>query len=55
VLQVLKVDDKEKKLYVHFDGWSKRFDEWICTDVIIGITDEVNNNPKRPGKKSVVS
>lgn len=35
---------------MHYDGWNKRFDEWINSDVIIGLaSDEV---PKRCGRSS---
>jgi hypothetical protein len=35
---------------VHYDGWSKRFDEWINSDVITGLASE--EVPKRRGRPS---
>lgn len=26
------MDDKEKKVLIHFEGWNHRYDEWISFD-----------------------
>jgi RNA binding activity-knot of a chromodomain len=51
VLEVEVVGDNEARRYfVHFDGWNKRFDEWISSDSVISTADhEVS---KRRGRKS---
>lgn len=30
--KICRVDDKEKKVLIHFEGWNHRYDEWISFD-----------------------
>lgn len=28
--KICRVDEKEKKVLIHFEGWNHRYDEWIA-------------------------
>ena len=30
--KICRVDVKEKKVLIHFEGWNHRYDEWIAFD-----------------------
>lgn len=30
--KICRVDEKEKKVLIHFEGWNHRYDEWIAFD-----------------------
>ena len=44
---------------VHYDGWNKRYDEWIRKERIVGVVEELVEPPKKikpktPGMKAKV-
>lgn len=30
--KICRVDEKDKKVLIHFEGWNHRYDEWIAFD-----------------------
>lgn len=40
---------------VHYDGWNKRYDEWIRKERIVGVVEELVEPPKKIKPKTPVT
>ncbi|KIH65404.1 hypothetical protein ANCDUO_04274 [Ancylostoma duodenale] len=43
--KILDVDNESQEYYVHYQGWNKRYDEWITEDSIIGLSKKHAETP----------
>ncbi|RCN34894.1 hypothetical protein ANCCAN_19256 [Ancylostoma caninum] len=43
--KILDVDNESQEYYVHYQGWNKRYDEWISEESIIGLSKKHAETP----------